>query len=38
MEYHRFITDPSRTLSAADRMDVFGGGTDPAGLGTLALL
>lgn len=35
MEYHRFITDPSRTLSAADRMDVFGGGTDPAGLGTL---
>lgn len=35
MEYHRFITDPSRTLSAADRMDVFGGGMDPAGLGTL---
>jgi hypothetical protein len=35
MEYHRFITDPSRTLSAEDRMDVFGGGTDPAGLGTL---
>lgn len=35
MEYHRFITDASRSLSAADRMDVFGGGTDPAGLGTL---
>jgi hypothetical protein len=35
MDYHRFITDPSRTLSAADRMDVFGGGMDPAGLGTL---
>jgi hypothetical protein len=35
MEYHRFITNPDRNLGAADRMDVFGGGTDPAGLGTL---
>lgn len=35
MEYHQFILDPSRTLSAANRMEVFGGGTDPAGLGTL---
>lgn len=35
MEYHRFITEAGRDLTAADRMDVFGGGTDPAGLGTL---
>lgn len=35
MDYSPFITGPSRTITAADRMEVFGPGTDPAGLGTL---
>lgn len=33
--YHPFITGARRETSAADRIDVFGPGTDPAGLGTL---
>ena len=35
MDYSPFITNASRTVTAADRMEVFGAGTDPAGLGTL---
>jgi len=34
-EYHPYILGANRATGAADRMDVFGPGTDPAGLGTL---
>lgn len=33
--YHPYITGARRETTAADRLDVFGPGTDPAGLGTL---
>jgi hypothetical protein len=35
MAYHPYITGANRATGAADRMEVFGPGTDPAGLGTL---
>jgi hypothetical protein len=35
MEYHPYITEARRSTTAAERMEVFGAGTDPAGLGTL---
>lgn len=35
MTYHPYITGANRATGAADRMEVFGPGTDPAGLGTL---
>jgi hypothetical protein len=35
MEYHPYITESRRSTTAAERMEVFGAGTDPSGLGTL---
>lgn len=35
MNYHPYITGSNRVPSTSDRMEVFGPGTDPAGLGTL---
>jgi len=35
MNYHPYITGSNRVPSTSDRMNVFGPGTDPAGLGTL---